>query len=593
MIIKSISATFLVVIFCNLIPSWLFAAKTGIPQASLTLKACAGENCYTHDNKWTLLKNGISSVANGDGTFKATWQIVVDKDATQAPTYSVHGGLSIQNTGSGNATIGNIVINLQKPNKPKKASNSPYVSIGADIADATLGGSASMANIVAAASEENAATNAAWSINNYTVSGSVGKFIETSCSGLLEFKDANNNTIFSLSPQKVLAPNETVNLLYDARFNVACLPPAGTVLRVEALVTFGNAGERGGSGATATNVDFNGSNTVSSDGNNVRTVPCRATLPAFPSAPIEANSTVTVTDNGLSATNTVTFNNVTGLENFPISISDDASWMITADVDGGANGGLVCNSAQLDGFQISDTLDFIIAYGPLGNPIYASYVCAEATHAEGSYCFEVASNGGRGRGGSAEFVNGEYCSFSQGGYGGRGNPYQILSTNFAAVYPSYLEVGVAGLSGYSMQFTSATKVQDYLPQGSTASALTSDLINPTSSSSGVFGGQVTTLKLNIDYNDLGLLPYASTPKYGDLYYCDGSSSLNGKKVREILDIAQSAIGQNIVPAGYSFGSLNQLVEKIAVSFDLKSDTLPTCGIPSEFAQLHLRKNPCQ
>jgi hypothetical protein len=54
---------------------------------------------------------------------------------------------------------------------------------------------------VAAASQENAATNAAWGTDNYTVTGRQGTFVETAGSGKLEFTDASDSTLFSLVPQ--------------------------------------------------------------------------------------------------------------------------------------------------------------------------------------------------------------------------------------------------------------------------------------------------------------------------------------------------------------------------------------------------------
>ena len=92
--------------------------------------------CYTHDNTWTLTKEVTgNTVDNGVGT--VTWTVTATKDSSGAPTFTVHGGL----------TITNIVVNLQKPNSPKMASNAPYVSIAADVADATMGDAATMANM--------------------------------------------------------------------------------------------------------------------------------------------------------------------------------------------------------------------------------------------------------------------------------------------------------------------------------------------------------------------------------------------------------------------------------------------------------------
>jgi hypothetical protein len=190
----------------------------------------------------------------------------------------VYGNLTVKNTGTAKVTIGNIVVNLQKRNSPKKGSNASYVSVAADVADATHGDAATAASIVAAGSQENQRTNALWGTNNYTVSGAKGTFVETPASGSLRFIDADSNTVWAILPEQTIAPNASINLHYQANFDntVLKIPPLGTSsLRVEVLVSLGNADALGGSGATATNIDINGNTTIDSDEANVRTVPSR------------------------------------------------------------------------------------------------------------------------------------------------------------------------------------------------------------------------------------------------------------------------------------------------------------------------------
>jgi hypothetical protein len=171
----------------------VFAAGGGAPQASITLTNSDAKYCYTSNNLWDLSKTVTgNTVENGVGT--VTWTVTATKDSSGAPTFTVHGGLTVTNSGTAPATIGNIVVNLQKPNSPKRGSNAPYVSIAADVANATNGDAATSAKIVAAGSQENQATNAAWLTNNYTVSGAQGTFTETAGSGTLEFTDASDNT---------------------------------------------------------------------------------------------------------------------------------------------------------------------------------------------------------------------------------------------------------------------------------------------------------------------------------------------------------------------------------------------------------------
>ena len=552
-------------------------------QASITLTQCDGKPCYSHDNTWTIEKKVTeNTVANGVGT--VTWTVTATKDSSAAATYSVHGGVTIKNTGSAPATIGNIVVNLQKPNSPKKGSNASHVSIAANVADATQGDAATKAYLVASGSQENAATNAAWGTNNYTVSGAQGTFKETSCSGTLEFTDASNNTLFSLVPQPVIPVGESVTLLYHATFNTACLPAPGTALRVETLVSFGNAGARGGSGATASNVDINGDGLMNAGEDKVRTVPCRIAMAPLPAAPDETNDSVSLGD-AISASGTVTVSNVQN--NVPATTNVSGSWTVSADVDAGTDGGQVCNEATLDGTTESGELNVIIGYDtsdPLNPiPVYLTYECAEAAHGSALACASISAPEPE-----IDLTDGDFCSFSQGGLGGSGYPYNMLAANFVTLYPSGVEVGIAGAGGFSMKFTSASAVQTYLPAGGPANKLTADSSNPTSTSAGQFGGQVLALKLNVALSGAG----ATNSGFGDLYYCDAVSSLNGKTVKEILDAAEIALGGGALPAGYTYATLATLTANLDLSFDGKDAQFPNCGVESEWAAQHLSKTAC-
>lgn len=548
-------------------------------QASITLTNCDAKYCYTHNNSWTLTKEVTgNTITEGVGT--VTWTVTATKDTSAASTFSVRGGLTIYNSGSASATIGNIVVNLQK------RTGNKWVSVAADVANSTLGDGATTAKIASGASQE--VTNGL----NYVKSGQVGTFTETAGSGALEFTDATNNTVFSLVPELVIPVGESVTLLYNANFATAILPPAGQELRVEAIVTFGNSGARGGSGATTTNVDIDGNGTIDADEKNVRSVPCRITMPALPASPEECNESVVVTDDGATTTGTVTISNPIGFEDvFPAFVTETTSWDVSVDVNGGDVGGTVCNGAELDGTACGGTLNVVTGYdydnpivdefGNVSYPaIYAAYECNAAASESDSACVTVS-------GGSDDILkDGEFCSFSQGGFGGNGVPFDRLQAYFAA-HPGAVEVGIPGAGGYSMTFTSAAAVQAYLPAGGGANKLNADSVNPTSSSSGQFGGQVLALKLNIALSDAAI----NATGFGDLYYCDPTSSLDGKTVREILAVAEVALGGGDLPEGYTYSSLAGLCANLDLSFDGKGTTedLAACGVASAWAVQYLKK----
>jgi hypothetical protein len=583
--------------FLALAVGLVFAAGGGIPQASITLQNSDAKYCYTHNNTWTLTKEVTgNTVENGVGT--VTWTVTATKDSSGAATFTVHGGLTVTNTGSAPATIGNIVVNLQKPNSPKRGSNAPYVSIAADVADATNGDAATSAKIVAAGSQENPATNAAWLTNNYTVSGAQGTFTETAGSGPLEFTDASDNTVFSLVPQPVIPVGGSVTLLYDATFSTSVLPPAGTPMRVEALVTFGNAGARGGSGSTGTNIDINGNGTLQADEANVRTVPTRVVLAALPAAPDECNDSVTVTDTGATTTGTVTTSNPVGFDAFPAAISSTTSWDVSVDVDSGTDGGNVCNEAQLDGAACGGTLNVIIGYDPItGLPIYATYECAPAADADSSDCAQIGAPTG------CTFNDTDYCTYDHGAYAGPGAPGILYNNNFETVFSSGLTIGIADGAGPKHNATwtgnaaGRTSLKSALSGGGSPGALTADTLNASSISGGSLSKATAALTLNIGFNAVGL--NGTHTNLGSLTLCnlvEGSmvgsftltaaqaALLNGTSINQVLTDANNALGGNGLPAYVgSFGDLNQLVNALNGSFN-------SCTV-SSFATTYLCCQP--
>ena len=158
-----------------------------------------------------------------------------------------------------------------------------------------------------------------------------------------------------------------------------------------------------------------------------------------------------------------------------------------------------------------------------------------------------------------------FCSYTQGGWGATpqgNNPARLLSNNFGVAFPSGIEVGIPGAGGFSMTFSSALGVQNYLPAGGTPNALTSDQTNPLNSTAGVFGGQVLALRINVGMSDAG----KTTAGYGNLTYI-GAGCLSGMKVRDILAAMETALGGGQPPAGCSIPGLNGLATNLNESFD--------------------------
>jgi hypothetical protein len=156
---------------------------------------------------------------------------------------------------------------------------------------------------------------------------------------------------------------------------------------------------------------------------------------------------------------------------------------------------------------------------------------------------------------------------TQGGWGAPphgNNPGQLLVTNFAAVF------GVGGVTigcgTHELKFTSAAKVQAFLPQGGPPGVLPQGVqVDPTSrTSAGVFAGQVLALTLNVAFSNAGKLPTGlASAKIT-------SGPLAGQTVGFVLNLANNVIGGcTTLPASgvTSVSQLNDIVDAINNSFD--------------------------
>jgi hypothetical protein len=156
----------------------------------------------------------------------------------------------------------------------------------------------------------------------------------------------------------------------------------------------------------------------------------------------------------------------------------------------------------------------------------------------------------------------------------------LLSNNFDSVYPSDLFVIGSTTPGYSILFTNEANLDDFLPASGAPGPLDADLLNPTTSSAGVFGGEVAALQLNLDLSNAGLIPNSSGLLLGDLVltgFSGSESSLNGLTVSQFFPLSQAALGGQATSIG--FPDIEDLTANINDAFDE--------GQPDSFAQDHL------
>jgi hypothetical protein len=177
---------------------------------------------------------------------------------------------------------------------------------------------------------------------------------------------------------------------------------------------------------------------------------------------------------------------------------------------------------------------------------------------------------------ATNFTNGDFTTYVQADWGDVPTPTNgawVLENNYDTVYAStggVLEMGIGGASGFSMVFTGASELLSYLPAVGADGPLTSDLLNPTSTSSGAFGGDVVALKLNIDFSDAGLLPSNLGLPFGDLVLKNftpppGALGINRLMVRQFSAIVNTVLGGGSY-TGYSIATLDSITDGINGSF---------------------------
>lgn len=176
---------------------------------------------------------------------------------------------------------------------------------------------------------------------------------------------------------------------------------------------------------------------------------------------------------------------------------------------------------------------------------------------------------------------GEYRTQTQGGWHTNcngGNPGCYRDQYFSQVFTSGLTVG----GEHQMLFTSSSAVKNFLPEGGTAGTLVADLVNPTTSPSGVLGGQITALALNIGFGEYGVPTFDNI---GGLYY--QVTPFAGWTVQQIFELANTVLGGNTaaLPEGVSVSGLSDVLASINENFDngvLSNGyicTVPPCPTP--------------
>lgn len=158
----------------------------------------------------------------------------------------------------------------------------------------------------------------------------------------------------------------------------------------------------------------------------------------------------------------------------------------------------------------------------------------------------------------------------------------LLADEYGTVYASTGDLFVIGdaNAGFFAEFTSGLDLGDFLPASGAVGALNTDLENPTTTSAGIFAGEVAGLGLNIDFSAAGLLPGSSGLRFGDLVLTGltgANAGLNGLTVTQFLSIDNAALGGAVT----SFTTTDLDIELAGLNNAFDD------GQPSSFAQEHL------
>ena len=148
---------------------------------------------------------------------------------------------------------------------------------------------------------------------------------------------------------------------------------------------------------------------------------------------------------------------------------------------------------------------------------------------------------------------------TQGGWGqcqqNGNNPGTYLFANFAGAFPNGLTIGC----NRTLKLTSAQAVCDFLPSGTSPKVLPAGhKVNPGSTYSNVFAGQLVAATLNVQFDMYDASFGASGTNLGDMII--NSGAFTGWSVNELLDEANRKIGGCASP--YSASALSSALDAI-------------------------------
>jgi hypothetical protein len=170
---------------------------------------------------------------------------------------------------------------------------------------------------------------------------------------------------------------------------------------------------------------------------------------------------------------------------------------------------------------------------------------------------------------AAPFQNGDFVTYGQGDWGtASGAAGTLLTSHYDSVYAPTFGVVTVGLpiTGFTISFAGSNFVLNYLPAGGLPGPLTSNYVDPTTTSSGTFGGDALALQFDVDFSNAGFLVHPSGIPFGSLVLQNFSTlpALNGLTVTQFLADANSCLGGGSCIE--SIGVMDTVAADLTVSF---------------------------
>jgi hypothetical protein len=560
-----IAALFVATFASNFSPTGFASVCPKISQASLSVETT---NCSSIFNSaisetrthWNLEKNAVTESPLQNPQDSA---ILYDVKVTEGPTNHIlvlTGQLKITNGGQQIPTLESVVANLQT-----KTAGNKFTTYASAVA------------VKALTCKDGQGLEGGQTC--------FGQFLNAP-GATITLTDLNGNDVTAYLDTVPIPPSTCANptlINYKVEFDLDKLNLGpGAQARLELLTTFAGAGPRGNSAESVScTKDVNCNGIISGDNpqtcqidesetNNIRTVATRKSfiIPGF----VDVCPSITKTDAGASSLdsscvqassnsldNIISKQSQGAVDNEQISgIASCMDHTCTTNIVNAAQ--ISCSDGRNELIEGSPASATISAVCIVYEPICGDGVCEEPENEVN--CPEDCT--------VPPITKGDFCTYTQGGWGAvchGGNPGCIRDNNFASTFPNGLLIGHAS-TNYRATWTSSSAIKDFLPATTTPDVLTENLLNPVSTSAGVFAGQITALTLSVKFDDAGILNSASTTPLGNLHIQSGPFA--GLTVRQLLALANDVVGGNtdaLASYGASISDLNNALDTINNCFD--------------------------